>query len=39
MNCYKASPRNHAFHHKGDEIAVSYDKIVEHRKASEFGKQ
>jgi uncharacterized protein YegJ (DUF2314 family) len=25
--------------HVGDEIAVSYEKIVEHRKASEFGRQ
>jgi hypothetical protein len=23
----------------GDELAVSYGKVVEHRKASEFGKQ
>jgi uncharacterized protein YegJ (DUF2314 family) len=25
--------------HLGDELAVSYDVVVEHRKASEFGKQ
>ena len=25
--------------HLGDELAVSYGKVVEHRKASEFGKQ
>jgi len=25
--------------HVGDELAVSYDKVVEHRKASEFEKQ
>jgi len=25
--------------HLGDELAVSYEKIVEHRKASEFQKQ
>ena len=25
--------------HVGDELAVSYGKVVEHRKASEFGKQ
>ena len=23
----------------GDELAVSYEKVMEHRKASEFGKQ
>ena len=25
--------------HVGDELAVSYEKVVEHRKASEFQKQ
>ena len=25
--------------HMGDEIAVSYEKVVEHRKASDFEKQ
>jgi len=25
--------------HLGDELAVGYDKVVEHRKASEFEKQ
>jgi hypothetical protein len=25
--------------HVGDELAVSYDKVVEHRKASEFQEQ
>ena len=25
--------------HVGDELAVSYDKVVEHRKASEFERQ
>jgi hypothetical protein len=25
--------------HVGDELAVSYKKVVEHRKASDFGKQ
>jgi hypothetical protein len=25
--------------HVGDELAVSYEKVVEHREASDFGKQ